>query len=230
MIKYSIIIPSYNEYENLKLLIPELLEVLKDSIHLYEILVIDRMSKDEDTFILTQTHKVKYIQRAGGDRYGDAVRSGISSAIGRTIIFMDGDGSHNPKELLDLSKHSDSYDLVVSSRYLTSSKSENTYIKELGSIFLNKICRMLFKINCSDFSNSFKAYNGDLLKQVTLYSNDIDIIEEMIYKLIGIKNDITIYEIPGTFRKRVNYESRRKPFVYFLSYIKTLVRLKFLGK
>jgi len=230
MIKYSIIIPSYNEYENLKLLIPELLEVLKDSMHLYEVLIIDRMSKDEETFSLTQSYKIKYIQRVGGDRYGDAVRSGISAAIGRTIIFMDGDGSHNPEEILELSKYSDSYDLVVSSRYLTSSTSENTYLKELGSIFLNKICSVLFKVQCSDFSNSFKAYNGDLLKKVVLHSKDIDIIEEMIYKLIAIKDDVRIHEIPGTFRKRVNYESRRKPFIYFLSYIRTLVRLKLLDK
>ena len=88
MIKYSIIIPSYNEYENLKILIPELLEVLNDSVHLYEILIIDRMEKDDNTFTLTQTHNIKYIQRVGGDRYGDAVRSGISSAKGKTIIFM----------------------------------------------------------------------------------------------------------------------------------------------
>ena len=230
MIKYSIIIPSYNEYENLKILIPELLEVLNDSVHLYEILIIDRMEKDDNTFTLTQTHNVKYIQRVGGDRYGDAVRSGISSAKGKTIIFMDGDGSHNPKEILDLADYSDSYDLVVSSRYLNSSTSENSYIKELGSIFLNKICRALFKVDCTDFSNSFKAYDATLLKKVILHSNDIDIIEEIIYKILCIKKDLTIYEFPGTFRKRVNYKSRRKPLVYFISYIKTLIRLKFFGK
>ena len=77
MIKYSIIIPSYNEYENLKILIPELLEVLNDSVHLYEIILIDREKKDKDTFNLALKHNIAYLQRTGGDRYGDAVRSGI---------------------------------------------------------------------------------------------------------------------------------------------------------
>ena len=229
MIKYSILIPSYDEYENLKILIPEILQVL-ENYSSYEILVIDRMIKDEDTFYLSESHKVKYVQRLTGDRYGDAVRTGILESKGNVVIFMDADGSHDPKEILDLCEYSKSFDLVVSSRYLITSRSENTYFKELGSIFLNKLLRLMFGIECTDFSNSFKAYDGKLLRQLALYSKDIDIIEEIVYKLTKLKSNLSIYEIPGTFRKRVNYESRRKPFVYFLSYIRTLFRLKFLDR
>ena len=229
MIKYSILIPSYDEYENLKILIPEILQVL-ENYSSYEILVIDRMIKDEDTFYLCESHKVKYVQRLTGDRYGDAVRTGILESKGNVVIFMDADGSHDPKEILDLCEYSKSFDLVVSSRYLITSRSENTYFKELGSIFLNKLLRLMFGIECTDFSNSFKAYDGKLLRQLALYSKDIDIIEEIVYKLTKLKSNLSIYEIPGTFRKRVNYESRRKPFVYFLSYIRTLFRLKFLDR
>ena len=82
----------------------------------------------------------------------------------------------------------------------------------------------------TDFSNSFKAYNADILKRVNLYSKDIDIIEEIIFKMIKIKGDLSIHEFPGDFRKRLNYESRRKPLIYFLSYIRTLFRLKFFIK
>lgn len=230
MIKYSILIPSYNEFENLKILIPEIISIIGKELESYEIILIDREKKDKDTFNLALKHNIAYLQRTGGDRYGDAVRSGIKKANGSRIIFMDGDGSHNPKELLDLCKFSNSYDLVVSSRYLGHSKSENSFFKELGSIFLNKLCRFLFKIECSDFSNSFKSYDASMLKKINLHSMDIDIIEEIIFKLIKLKGNLTIYEIPGDFRKRIKYESRRKPFIYFLSYIRTLFRLKFLDK
>ncbi len=230
MMKYSILIPSYDEYENLKILVPQIISVIANESESYEIILIDRMNKDEDTFQLALKYNVKYIQRKGGDRYGDAVRSGISEATGKTILFMDADGSHNPNEILDLCRFSNSFDLVVSSRYIGCSKSENTFLKQLGSIFLNKLCRILSKIECTDFSNSFKAYNGNLLRKLSLHSNDIDIIEEIIFKLVRLEGNLTIREIPGDFRKRINYESRRKPFVYFLSYVRTLFRLKFMEK
>ena len=230
MIKYSILIPSYNEFENLKILIPEIINIIKGDFQSYEIILIDRKKKDNNTFELAMKYNIKHIERSGGDRYGDAVRSGILVAKGSTIIFMDADGSHNPKEILEMCRFTDSFDLVVSSRYLVYSKSENTFFKELGSIFLNRLCRALFKIECTDFSNSFKAYNANLLKKVVLYSNDIDIIEEIIFKLLKLKKNLSIHEIPGDFRKRIKYESRRKPFIYFLSYVRTLFRLKFMDK
>ena len=230
MIKHSILIPSYDEFENLKILVPQIIDTISPYIDSFEIILIDREEKDIDTYNLAMKYDIRHIQREGGDRYGDAVRSGISKARGRTIIFMDADGSHNPNEILNLCKFSDSFDLVVSSRYLIKSKSENSFFKELGSKFLNKLCKSLFKIECTDFSNSFKAYNADILKRVNLYSKDIDIIEEIIFKMIKIKGDLSIHEFPGDFRKRVNYESRRKPLIYFLSYIRTLFRLKFFNK
>ena len=159
MIKHSILIPSYDEFENLKILVPQIIDTISPYIDSFEIILIDREEKDLDTYNLAMKYDIRHIQREGGDRYGDAVRSGISKARGRTIIFMDADGSHNPNEILNLCKFSDSFDLVVSSRYLIKSKSENSFFKELGSKFLNKLCKSLFKIECTDFSNSFKACN-----------------------------------------------------------------------
>ena len=101
MIKYSILIPSYNEFENLKILIPEIINIIKGDFQSYEIILIDRKKKDNNTFELAMKYNIKHIERSGGDRYGDAVRSGILVAKGSTIIFMDADGSHNPKEILE---------------------------------------------------------------------------------------------------------------------------------
>ena len=127
MIKHSILIPSYDEFENLKILVPQIIDTISPYIDSFEIILIYREEKDIDTYNLAMKYDIRHIQREGGDRYGDAVRSGISKARGRTIIFMDADGSHNPNEILNLCKFSDSFDLVVSSRYLIKSKSENSF-------------------------------------------------------------------------------------------------------
>ena len=225
--RFSILIPSYNEYENLKILIPEILDSLKNVNYEHELIIIDRVDENKNTMSLCHELDVTYVNRIGGDRYGDAVRTGINYAKSEVIIFMDADGSHDPVEILKLMEMIQKCDIAVSSRYIPEANSQNSYIKELGSLFLNWLCRVLFQIKCTDISNSFKAYKSSNLKKLNLVSNDIDIIQEIIYKLVKSNKHITIHETPGNFRKRINYESRREPLVYFFSYVKTLFNLKF---
>ena len=80
MIKHSILIPSYDEFENLKILVPQIIDTISPYIDSFEIILIDREEKDIDTYNLAMKYDIRHIQREGGDRYGDAVRSGISKA------------------------------------------------------------------------------------------------------------------------------------------------------
>ena len=225
--RLSILIPSYDEFHNLKVLIPEILGVLKNVNYDYELIIIDRVEIHDDTSLLCRELGANYVNRTGGNKYGDAVRTGIQSSTGEIIIFMDADGSHDPCEIPKLMELVDKCDIVVSSRYISLANSQNSYIKELGSLFLNWLCRVLLNINCKDVSNSFKAYRADDLKKLHLVSENIDIIEEMIYKLVNHNENYKILEIPGNFRKRINYTSRREPLLYFISYVKTIFNLKF---
>ena len=143
--RFSILIPSYNEYENLKILIPEILDSLKNVNYEHELIIIDRVDENKNTMSLCHELDVTYVNRIGGDRYGDAVRTGINYAKSEVIIFMDADGSHDPVEILKLVEMIQKCDIAVSSRYISEANSQNSYIKELGSLFLIGSAESCFK-------------------------------------------------------------------------------------
>ena len=68
MIKHSILIPSYDEFENLKILVPQIIDTISPNIDSFEIILIDREEKDIDTYNLAMKYDIIHIQREGGDR------------------------------------------------------------------------------------------------------------------------------------------------------------------
>ena len=93
----SVIIPSYLEEENLRLILPRLKKILAQLSVKSEILVIDTMQTMDNTRNVCEEYEVNYFNREKGNYYGHAVRTGIKNAKGDFLIFMDADGSHSPE-------------------------------------------------------------------------------------------------------------------------------------
>lgn len=100
----SVLLPAYNEGENLKNLIPQIKQELEEENINYEIIIVDSMNKTDDTEEIAKENNVKYYHRENGDNYGDAIRTGILKAQNEYLLVMDADGSHSPKELKKLIK------------------------------------------------------------------------------------------------------------------------------
>src|SRR5262245_42366827 len=92
----TILLPAYEEAENLNHLLPALHTALQKLCVPYEILVIDAAERRDATPEICKTHNAAHIRRRGGSQYGHAIRTGIEEAKGRYTICMDADGSHNP--------------------------------------------------------------------------------------------------------------------------------------
>ena len=118
----SIILPSYEEAENLNRLIPTISKTLSNLNH--EILVIDTQKPLDNTKEICEREEVRYIPREKGDSFGDAVRTGIKFSKGKIIVFMDADGSHDPEFIPNLLEHIYEYHVVVASRYVEKGLSE----------------------------------------------------------------------------------------------------------
>lgn len=223
----SIIIPSYNEAENLKILLPKLNKVLIQLNVNYEVLVIDTKKSMDNTYNICKKYRVKYINRENGNFYGDAIRTGISYAIGEYIIIMDSDGSHNPKDIRRFYKEikKGKYDIVIGSRYCKGGNSHNSFILKLMSWVLNYIYRIVFRLKIKDISNSYRMYNTKKLKSIQLECDNFDIVEEILIKLKMKYNNLLIKEIPIYFNKRLYGESKRDLFKFILSYMKTMKKL-----
>lgn len=225
--RLSVVLPSYLEEENLRLLLPRLRAVLDGIGDDCEVVVVDTTTPLDATRSACESNGVRYVNRSPGNTFGDAVRTGIREARGEWIVFMDADGSHSPEFLPQLLEHVPSYDVVIASRYVDGGFTENSRILVLMSRVLNVSYSLILNLSCRDVSNSFKAYRGDSLRALTLRCQNFDIVEEILYKLVRRNPDTRIKEVPFSFKKRMFGETKRNLFAFMLTYLFTIVRLRF---
>ena len=90
----SVVIPSLNEADNLRILLPPLIQTIKGLVNEYEVLIIDGGSKDDTKNVVKESGGL-YIRQSGAG-YGDALITGIRVSGGQSILTMDADFSHDP--------------------------------------------------------------------------------------------------------------------------------------
>ncbi len=225
-IELSVVLPAYHEEENLKLLLPRIRNVLSSLNISFEIIVIDTVSPLDHTEETCRENQVRFFRRHPGNYFGDAVRTGISKADGKYILFMDADGSHAPEYIADLFSHRNQYDLVAASRYVDGGYTENNFTLTMMSWVLNKSYSIILNLKMKDVSNSFKLYRGDMIRELKLDCSNFDIIEEIVFKLTRANPAFRIKEVPTSFKKRMFGETKRNLFLFILTFIFTMIRLR----
>ncbi len=229
-IKYSIIIPSYNEADNLKVLLPRLIAMADEHLVPYEIIVIDAHVSLDNTQEICQLPNVIYVNRTPANYYGDAIRTGIKHARGESIISMDADGSHPADFFPTLLKNAEHYDLSIASRYIKGGLSENQVSLVWMSKILNLIYSYILNIKIRDISNSFRCYRASKIKSLNLECNNFDIAQEIIIGLLMRYPNLQVNEVPFHFQRRIHGKSKRHLSVFIYSYFKTLIKLYRLSK
>ncbi|OGG59103.1 hypothetical protein A3C89_01695 [Candidatus Kaiserbacteria bacterium RIFCSPHIGHO2_02_FULL_50_50] len=225
--KLSIIIPSYLEEENLRILLPRINSVLKTIAVPSEVLIIDTETPLDSTAEACALYGARYIPRVGGNRYGDAVRTGIHAAQGEYCIFMDADGSHTPEFIEKLFAERERADVIIASRYIDGGDTDNGKVLVLMSWIVNAVYALVLGLNCKDVSNSFKLYHREELQALDLRCHNFDIVEEMLFKLKKRNKKLHILELPYTFKKRMFGSTKRNLVAFMVSYGWTLIRLRF---
>jgi dolichol-phosphate mannosyltransferase len=226
-IKLSVIMPCYLEEENLRLLLPRLVTEITKIGDSYEILVVDTMHAMDNTKEVCEANNVSYVQRAGGNNYGDAIRTGIDHARGEYTIFMDADGSHSPEFISKLYNYKNEYDVVIASRYIHGGSTDNNRLLILMSYITNMTYSVVLNLRYKDISNSFKLYRTSHLKELTLKCKNFDIVEEILYKIKKDHKKLKVLEIPYSFKQRLFGHTKRNLLLFILTYIVTIVRLRF---
>ena len=167
--KITVIIPTYNEGENIKILIPQLLEVFKDFKNYdFSILVVDGNSKDgtvKEVKTFMKEHKnIFLIEEESKSGLGSAYIKGFEYSMSKIhsdyVVEMDADLQHSPKDLAKMIKKlKDGYDLILGSRYVEGGSIpkewgfSRKFISYFGSFFARVVLR-IFKIK--DFTTGLK--------------------------------------------------------------------------
>jgi len=199
----SIIIPVYNEADNIKPLCEEISHYVKTD---YEIFFIDDGSTDGTFHAINEQslrdHRVKCISFSRNFGHQNALMCGMEHANGEQIILMDGDLQHPPSVIpLLLSRLDEGYDLVNTRRNKTA---EIGFIKKsLAGIFyafINFISDVPVKPNVSDF----KAFNRKVLDSV-LQFKERDLFLRGIFSWIGFRSIIIPFEAPARIHGKTKY-------------------------
>ena len=223
----SVVLPAFEEAANLRVILPRLKASLSALGISYEILVVDTVAARDDTADVCADCEVRCLRRSPTDSFGDAYRSGIKVATGIHIAFMDADGSHPPEFITKLYAEASSHDVVIASRYVRGGGTENSPILELMSRILNVTYSIVLGVRCRDMSNSFKIYRGDRLRALDLRCDQFDVVEEIMVGFARDGHQLKIKELPFTFRRRREGRSKRNLLAFIVSYLYTLMRLRF---
>ena len=223
----SVVMPAYQEEENLRILLPRIIESLQSLGDTWEVVVVDTMTPLDATSEVCNQLKVRYVSRQGGNLYGDAVRTGIAQARGEFVVFMDSDGSHSPEWIPKLYVHHASDDVVIASRYIEEGFTENNRTLVFMSRVLNWTYSFVLGIRCKDVSNSYRLYPGAHLRVQKLKCANFDIVEEILFKLSRQNRPLRIREVPFTFKQRMFGKTKRKLLQFIATYLFTLIKLRF---
>ncbi|SVC27280.1 uncharacterized protein METZ01_LOCUS280134, partial [marine metagenome] len=224
-LQLSIVLPAYLEQENLGMLLPRLFHTVNNFESNFEVLVIDTNTPLDSTKSICEQFGAKYINRVGGNTFGNAIRTGIAEAKGKYVIFMDSDGSHTPEFIKDLYEKRCENSVVIASRYIDGGFTDNHKTLVWMSRALNAIYSNVLRLKLKDVSNNFKLYDAKLLKNLELNCNNFDIVQEIIYKIIRHNKNVTLTEIPYSFKQRMFGHTKRNLIAFIFTFGSTLLRL-----
>ncbi len=206
-----VIIPTYNEEENVEKIIRKVMSFEK----LFHVLFVDDSSPDGTGEIIQALQlefpgKIHLETRKGKLGLGTAYIHGFKWAIDKKydyIFEMDCDFSHNPEDLIRLYNACaiDGADVSIGSRYCSGGKVENWPLKRvLMSYFASVYVRLILLIKIKDTTSGFKCYKRAVLEKINLDANTFKgYAFQICMKYAAIKHNFKITEIPITFIDRL---------------------------
>ncbi len=202
---YSIVIPLYNEVENVEPLYRELKPVLEQLGEPYEVIFVDDGSQDGTYDALLalygedpNVHLVRLSRNFGQTA---ALAAGFDFARGAIIIAMDGDLHHDPQDIPRLlEKLREGYDIVSGWR---KDRPDDFLTRRLPSRVANWIMARVSGVPLRDFGSTFKAYRREVIKSIRLYG-ELHRFIPALASLVGAR----IAEIPVRARPRYRGQSK----------------------
>ena len=206
----SVVVPVYNEAGTLRDVVQKLLRVPC----LLEIIIVDDCSTDgtcEETRLLAQRHnQIRVVRHECNTGKTGALRTGFALTTGDVVIVQDADLEYDPTEISAVIQPILEHraDVVFGSRFLVRRAARVLYFYHY---FANKLItclsNMLTNLNMTDIETGYKAFRGDIIRNMIIVSTGFGFEVEVAAKLAKLK--IAIYEVPISYYGRT-YEEGKK--------------------
>ena len=218
-----IVIPAYNEAENLKELLPRIPQSIR-SIEV-GVLVVDDGSDDPTKQIVQESGYLavsNLINRGGGA----ALRLGydiLKDLGGKICVTMDADGQHRPEEIEELVSPilDNQYDVVIGSRIL-GNREKDSPIRAAGVYFFAAIVSSILGKKFTDPSSGFRAFKMDEIKSINLFEDQYHTCELIIE---AVKKDLRIGEVPiSVLRRKYGKSKKGRNLKYGFHFARIIVK------
>jgi dolichol-phosphate mannosyltransferase len=203
-----VVVPTYNERDNLPLLVRGVL-----AHEGYRVLIVDDASPDgtgaiADALALEHSGRIFVMHRAGPRGLGRSYIDGLQRAVSMTdvdLVFqMDADLSHNPAHLPALAEAARAFELVIGSRYLHGISVVNWPLHRIFlSTFANRYIRAITRLSTTDCTSGFRCWRRDALARIpiaTMVSDGYAFLVEMLFE--AHRRGYRIGEVPIIFVER----------------------------
>lgn len=217
----AVVIPAWNERENLELLLPALRESLDGLGVRYEVIVADGGSSDGTAEAARRRGARIVRQEERG--YGGALLAGFAATQAPWIITMDADCSHRPVFIAEFWQRRHEAELLVASRYVAGGKADMGAFRRLLSHILNRSYARALSLDIRDLSSGFRMYRRSVLDNLSLAARDFDVLEEILIRVHT--QGWRIREVPFHYTARGSGRSHARLFAFGWAFLKTLLRM-----
>ncbi len=220
MVEISIVVPTYNESENIENLLSAVSRTLKG--YDYEIIVVDDSSPDGTAKIvkriITEDDRIRLLMRAGKLGLGSAILDGFRMAKGKYFLMIDADLSHRPEDIKQLIDSRKGADIVIGSRYIKGGKIVGWPVKrKLISKVAIVLVKMMFNLSVKDPVSGFALYKKETFEHLDGKLRPIGY--KLLLEVLAKSPCLTVAEIPITFINRKTGKSKLS-FGEILKFIK----------
>jgi len=195
----SLVIPLFNEEENIQLLLKSIDEALNE--YKFEIILVDDFSTDKTVNEIKKLNhpKVKLIEFRKNYGQSSALAAGFDNAEGDFIITLDGDLQNDPKDILPMLQklYAENWDVVVGIR----NKRKDNFVKKLPSKIANFLIRKATKLNIKDHGCALKVFKKEIAKELNLYGEMHRFISLLAYLNGARVSEINVNHHPRIYGK-----------------------------
>lgn len=228
----SIILPTYNERENIVELIEEIYGIFESENDL-EIVVVDDNSPDGTAELVKEVAKarrnINLIVRKTERSLASSLKTGIQKSSGEIVIIMDSDFSHPPNSIPTLIKNVENADIVVASRYVKGGSMIAPVYKYIASRLMNYVIKIILGISVCDSTGGFLAVRKKIFNKI-----DADRVfsgygyGDYCFKLFFElkKENIKIKQVPFVHGTRKAGKSKTNLAVVGANYIKEALKAR----
>jgi glycosyltransferase involved in cell wall biosynthesis len=212
MVELSVVVPIYNEEKAIQGFLKKLKDVLKNVKTSYEIIAVDDASSDKTYENIKKVKGIKVVRHPYNKGYGASLKTGARKSKGKYVLFIDGDGEHDPKNIPKLIKHRKNYDMIVGARRFHSSV-PRMIAKKIITGFANYVS----EVKIPDLNCGFRLVKRDILM------NYLDSLPNRFsftstITMIFIKSGYSIKYVPVNVLKRKG-KSKINPVKDFINFL-----------